>query len=105
MEAYERSLVERYAGKPFVVLGVNRDADRAILTRVQQRDRIPWPSVWDEDGRIASRWGVQGLPAVFLLDAQGVIRFQSVGPPAHEKLEAKVDELLTARGERGVSTP
>ena len=61
---------------------------------MQQRDRIPWRSVWDEDGHNATRWGVKGLPTVFLLDASGIIRLHSVGPPAHDKLEAKINELL-----------
>ena len=82
--------MQRYAGRPFVVLGVNLDAERQAV----ERNRRPWPSIWDEGGHNARRWGVSGLPAVYLLDAHGVVRFRSPGPPAHEVIERKIEELL-----------
>jgi hypothetical protein len=99
LHAYERSLVSKYAGRPFVVLGVNLDRDRDMLRRVEESQNITWPSWWDgRDLRIAERWHIQGLPGVFLLDAKGVIRLTSEGPPEPEKLEDKIDELLKEAG-------
>jgi peroxiredoxin len=38
-----------------------------------------FPVIADPEGQIARRWGVQGVPATFVLDAAGRIRFASVG--------------------------
>ena len=36
-------------------------------------------TVLDEDGAISKRYGLRGVPAVFVLDGSGKIRFSSVG--------------------------
>jgi hypothetical protein len=95
LHAYERSLVSKYDGQPFVVLGVNLDPDRDVLRRVEEREQFGWRSWWDGDKyRIAQRWNVEQLPRVFLLDRKGVIRLVSQGPPEPAELEKKIDELL-----------
>ena len=100
MHACERSLVQRYAGQPFAVLGVNLDTERQTLLQVQAR--AEWPSLWDgADHQLAARWKVRGLPAVFLLDRHGVIRFASEGSPAPEVLERKIAELLRESEQKG----
>jgi peroxiredoxin len=40
---------------------------------------LDFPTINDPDGRIAERWGVRGVPASFVLDSEGEIRFASVG--------------------------
>jgi hypothetical protein len=56
---HERSLVERLAGKNFVMLGVNSDEDRGKARMVAQREKMVWRSWWDGSppGPIATRWG------------------------------------------------
>lgn len=41
--------------------------------------RAEFPVVRDPDGRIAALYGVQGVPASIIIDAQGNIRFVEVG--------------------------
>lgn len=43
------------------------------------RHGLHWATVADEDGRIARQWGVVGVPAVFVLDGDGDIRFVTRG--------------------------
>ena len=38
-----------------------------------------FPVVLDPDGQLASRWGVVGVPASFIIDADGRIRFATRG--------------------------
>lgn len=38
-----------------------------------------FPVVLDEDGAIAARWGVRGVPTSFIIDGSGRIRFSTVG--------------------------
>jgi hypothetical protein len=39
---------------------------------------MSWRSWWDggTDGPIADRWAVEGWPAVFVIDHQGVVRYK-----------------------------
>ena len=92
--AHGRSLVQQYAGRPFEVLGVNLDGERETLRQTQQNHSIPWRSCWDGDGALAARWGVEGLPTVFLLDHEGIIRWSSRGPPRQAELQQQIEQLL-----------
>ncbi len=94
MYPHERSLVKRLAGEPFALLGINSDQDREALKTVMKEEEITWRSWWDggsTSGPIASQWNVQGWPTIYVLDAEGVIRFKNV---RGEKMDEAVDTLL-----------
>jgi hypothetical protein len=102
MYPHERSLVKRLEGKPFVLIGVNSDKDRAALKKVLDKEKISWRSFWNgggRQGRISSRWEIEGWPTLFLIDAKGVIRYQHVGSPGEKELDEELDELI-AEGEK-----
>jgi len=87
--------VKRYRGAPFVVLSVNGDSSISSLKRSQQIDGLTWAAWWDgPSGPIARRWGVEGYPTVYLIDARGVIRMENLGPPRPEDLVRQIDDLL-----------
>jgi thiol-disulfide isomerase/thioredoxin len=74
-----QALLRRLDGKPFAIVGINSDRDRAAALKAGEATGITWPSWWDGGstrGPIASRWNVQGWPTLCLLDANGVIRFK-----------------------------
>jgi glutathione peroxidase-family protein len=76
MYPHERSLVEKYQDKPFVILGVNSDGSREIVKRVSVNEKLTWRSFWDggsTDGPIASKWNVTGWPTVYLINHNGAI--------------------------------
>jgi hypothetical protein len=76
---YERSLVKRLEGKPFVLLGINSDRNRQALQKVVTKESISWRSWWDGgsvQGPIATKWNVMAWPTLYLLDGQGVIRYK-----------------------------
>lgn len=95
MVPHERALVERLAGKPFVLLGINGDEDRTRAKKVVERERISWRSWWNggENGPIATRWNVDAWPTVYVLDRDGVIRSKIID---HSKeLDTAVDTVLS----------
>jgi thiol-disulfide isomerase/thioredoxin len=96
MYDYERGLVKRLAGKPFVLLGVNGDMDRDELKKVVAREKMTWRSIWDRatGGPIATRWDVEVWPTVLLIDHKGVIRHSFVGWPETKKLDQLIDTLV-----------
>jgi hypothetical protein len=93
MYQHERSLVRRLRGKPFVLIGVNSDADRQQLRDVLQKEHITWRSFWNggTNGPISREWKVSGWPSIWVIDAEGVIRYRNV---RGEKMDAAVDGLL-----------
>jgi hypothetical protein len=95
MVPHERSLVERLEGKPFVVLGVNADDDRATMEQTIKDRDITWRSWWDDDDKIRSQWGADGFPYLVLIDGTGVIREIIPGRPRDSSyLDRAVDQLL-----------
>jgi len=94
MYPHERSLVERLKNEPFALIGVNSDADREALKKTMEKEGITWRSFWDggsTNGPIATKWNVQGWPTIYVLDAEGRIRFKGT---RGEKMDEAVDTLL-----------
>jgi thiol-disulfide isomerase/thioredoxin len=88
----ERRMVERWAGKPFALVGVNSDRDRARAKAAIEKEKMTWPSFRDGDrGPIAKEWSVQSWPATYVIDRKGVIRFKNVTGAA---LDRVIEQLL-----------
>jgi hypothetical protein len=102
MYPHERSLVKRLEGKPFALIGVNSDRDRQELKDVLEKEQITWRSFWNgpggTNGPISREWKVTGWPTIYVIDAQGVIRYKNVRGPAMDKA---VDALLAEMGQGG----
>ena len=47
MYSHERSLVKRYQGRPFAIVGVNTDRNVGTLKRVQEEEHMTWRSWLD----------------------------------------------------------
>lgn len=97
MVPHDRELFQRLQGRPFALLGIDSDEDRAHVKRVTQDQGMSWPSWWDggsRDGPIAKRWNVStvwGWPTIYVLDAQHTIRYKGLRGQA---LDDAVDYLL-----------
>src|SRR5947207_2389566 len=91
MIPHERSLVERLKNKPFALLGVNCDPQRAPAERLMAEQRMTWPSWRNDRGIIHHTWRVDALPAVIVLDAAGVVRYKLID---EHWLDEAVDRLL-----------
>jgi thiol-disulfide isomerase/thioredoxin len=59
--------------------------------------QLDWRVVPDPEGRLAQRYGVRGVPASFILDENGVIRFQEAGYTTTLGLRAR---LWAAQGQK-----
>jgi hypothetical protein len=97
MYPHERSLVKKLTGKPFALVGVNSDQDRAELKKVLKEEQITWRSFWNggsTSGPIAKEWNVRGWPTLYVLDAQGVIRHKHLGSPGDKVLDEEVEKLV-----------
>ncbi len=94
MYPHERSLVKRLEGKPFALIGVNSDSDKAALKTVLAKENITWRSFWnggDTRGPISNAWSVNSWPTIYVIDQKGVIRDRDV---RGADLDRAVDALL-----------
>ncbi len=96
-----RSLVQKMERRPFALLGINSDKDKAKLSQRIKDEDINWRSWWDggsDHGAIAAGYGIPGWPTIYILDHHGIIRHKFLGPPDDETfdLEKVIDELTTA---------
>jgi thiol-disulfide isomerase/thioredoxin len=66
-------------GKPFEVLAVNVNEGESRVKRFLNEVPLRLPVLLDRDGEAQRAWKVRGLPATFLLDREGVIRFWYLG--------------------------
>ncbi|HYH67317.1 MAG TPA: TlpA disulfide reductase family protein [Urbifossiella sp.] len=76
---HEKELLKQYEGKPFAIVGINGDKDRATGKAVAEKAGIPWRSFADcerGNGPIAKQWNVDGWPTLYLLDGAGTIRYK-----------------------------
>ncbi|MES2997509.1 MAG: TlpA disulfide reductase family protein [Verrucomicrobiota bacterium] len=71
-------LIKRMAGKPFVVIGVNRDPV-AKLRALEADGTVTWKNFADPDGKIATQFRVGSWPLAIVLD--GTRKIQYSGPP------------------------
>lgn len=74
---HEKYLHEKFQNRPFEIVGVNCDFVQELGLKAVQSHSIPWRSFWDEgdNGPISRQWGVQAWPSIFVIDDEGIIRF------------------------------
>jgi thiol-disulfide isomerase/thioredoxin len=66
------------ADMPMVTLAL-QSGDAAEVRAYMDKENFRVPVVLDEDGAIGKRYGIRGVPAVFILGPDGAIRFATVG--------------------------
>jgi thiol-disulfide isomerase/thioredoxin len=93
---HEVKLCKRLEGKPFAMVGVDFDATRDELKKAEKENGITWRSFHDgRQGPIGEKWRIQAIPAIYVLDAKGVIRYKDV---REKRLDDAVDFLLKEMG-------
>ena len=91
--------MEKLAGRPFALVGVNSDDSKEKLKGILEKERITWRSFFDgggTQGPIATAWNVSGWPTIYLIDHEGVIREKNL----RDEALAKAIEALVARAEK-----
>ena len=85
-----------FKGKNFTILGVSLDEDKDKWLQAIKKDNLAWTHISDLKGwqSVAARdYGVNGIPANFLVDPNGVIIASNLRGP---ELSAKLAEVLNA---------
>lgn len=95
MPSIER-LRQSLAGEPFEVLAINLAEPRSRIERFLASMPLGFPVLLDRDTRTAKDWRARILPATYLVDAAGRIRYVRYGELdwAGDAARARVRELL-----------
>ncbi len=67
-----------------------QSGDATEVRRFMAQADLGFPVVTDEDGALADRWGVRGVPASFVLDADGQIAYATTGVSSETGLRARL---------------
>ena len=100
-----KAAYDKFHDQGFEVIGISCDTDKAKLERFLKEKGYPWPQYFDgkqqEENKFTQQFGIDGIPHMFLLDKNGILRFDIVraGDRFHPKgdttsLEQKIEELL-----------
>jgi thiol-disulfide isomerase/thioredoxin len=75
----EEGTIDALARDHRVITVATTSGDAAAVSGYLQQQGLSFPTLVDEDGSIGRRWGVQGVPASFIIDADGQVAHATVG--------------------------
>jgi peroxiredoxin len=67
---------KKYHSQGFDIIGVSLDQDRQKLSSFTRDNNMTWPQYFDGQGwdnKLAAKYGIQAIPATYLLDGNGMI--------------------------------
>ena len=98
MPEFQKTYAEG-GGKDVTILAVDfRESDEQVLY-FQEQFGLTFPLVLDRQGTVAAHYGVEGFPATFFIDREGIVRAKNLGPVSGPVLA----EGLRAAGAAGGS--
>jgi peroxiredoxin len=75
------------------VIGVAEDPDRSVSWALVEQLRLDFPVIYDRGHALAGRYRVGDLPATFVLDRKGIVRWKTDRACQRSELEAVLDSL------------
>jgi len=105
---YVRAWADKYRDHGVVVIGVHTpefsfEHDIENVRRAAKDMRIEYPIAIDNDYAIWSAFNNHYWPALYLVDAQGRIRYHQFGEGAYEQSEMILQQLLAEAGIGGIA--
>jgi thiol-disulfide isomerase/thioredoxin len=105
--AYVRAWAERYRGQMFVVVGVHTpefsfERDVENVRQASQAMKVEYPIALDSDYAVWTAFGNRYWPAVYLVDAEGRIRYHHFGEGEYDECEWMIQHLLEDAGAEGI---
>jgi len=105
---YVRAWAEKYRDHAVVVIGVHTpefsfEHDLENVRRAAKDMRVSYPIAIDNDYAIWSAFNNHYWPALYLVDAQGRIRYHQFGEGAYEQSEMILQQLLAEAGIGGIA--
>lgn len=89
-----KKVYSKYKSQGFEIVGISLDRSRAALDAYIDRNNIEWPQYFDGkywQNDVAVQYGVKSIPATYLIDKEGKIRYKSL---RGKQLEVAIQALL-----------
>ena len=77
--AEEGSIESLARDNPNVITVAMQSGNSAAVQQYMQKQGVSFPVINDADNRISAAWGVNGVPASFIIDSGGNIRYVEIG--------------------------
>ncbi|MGB0578628.1 MAG: redoxin domain-containing protein [Limisphaerales bacterium] len=91
-----REAYERYHRRGFEIIGISKDDNEKHLRRFLKTAKLPWPQYFNADLKsaehLANKFGIVGIPVLWLLDRQGQLRYVNGREDTNQKLEVLLAE-------------
>ena len=91
-------MYEKYRARGFEIVGVSVDADGAddAIKSFMHEFRMTYPVWRDPDERVSTRFLAIGVPATYLIDREGILRWRKTGPiaPNDSTLAVAIERAL-----------
>jgi thiol-disulfide isomerase/thioredoxin len=101
---YIRAWSEKYEDEGLVVIGAHTpefpfEHDRKNVERMVGELRVDYPVAIDNDYAVWDAFANRYWPAIYVADADGVLRYQHFGEGRYPETERAIQELLGSEGE------
>ncbi|MBA4146653.1 MAG: TlpA family protein disulfide reductase [Verrucomicrobia bacterium] len=87
---------DKLHAKGFEIIGISFDQKKDVLEKFVSEKKMPWPQYFDGQGwgnKLGKEFGITSIPAMWLLDKNGILRDAN----ARENLTEKVEKLLAEK--------
>jgi cytochrome c-type biogenesis protein CcmF len=85
---------KEYQGQGVKFIGIAFDEEEVDVQRMISRLGITYPQGMDVDLRIATTYGVTGVPETFIVDSEGRVAYVHIGPVNAGTLREELNSLL-----------
>jgi len=82
-----QDLYAKYKSSGLTIIGISEDDEKDGITAFAGSYGAKFPLVWDESKSVAGKWNPGSMPATFIVDRKGVVRFFHRGYHEGEELE------------------
>lgn len=92
----QKDIVERFAGKDFVLLPISIDDKRETVARFMERNGYDFPVAVDWNKRVYGKFAERYIPRNFIIGRDGKVAFLTVGytPEEFDDMVTKIAAML-----------
>jgi peroxiredoxin len=89
-----KGLIQRYRAEGLEILAINLKQSPQEIAHWIGRLALNYPVLFDRDGRVATAFGLSGLPTSYLIDRQGRLQRRIIGEMQIDQLQTLVEQML-----------
>lgn len=83
----------------FEIVGINLDTNKTDMAQVVRRAELTWPQHFGGEGvrgKMGERFGIMGIPCMFVVDKEGIVRDIKEGIPRDPGVGLGLEQQITA---------